>query len=320
MNGTVPDTAQSRPPLYLLIVNYYSVELIQQLLQTVGSHALPVVVVNNAPDDEAVRALPRRYPQLALIEPGQNLGFGAGCGLGLARIYETQPTAQVWLINPDTLLDNGAVTEVQTCFEAHPELAILGTRIRDMAGQPWFTTGRFNGWTGAITHRGDRDQTGSPAAHTQTRDFKASVLPSQWVSGCSLIVNLAQFQTCPTFDKHLFLYYEDVEFCLRYQRQGKSVGVTRATLVTHAVSSTTGRQPAAKLAHATFSKLYVLKQHGSAIALVLNLVYLLLQSWGGWLIGDAPRATGRWLGLRQFMQFVLTGQKVPFDKESDYAG
>ncbi|MEM6349165.1 MAG: glycosyltransferase family 2 protein [Cyanobacteria bacterium P01_D01_bin.14] len=319
MNGPAPDAAQSRPSLYLLIVNYYSVKLIQQLLQTVGSHALPVVVVNNAPDDEAVPALLRRYPKLELIEPGQNLGFGAGCGLGLAHIYETHPTAQVWLINPDTLLDDEAVPEVQDCFEAHSELAILGTRIRDMAGQPWFTTGRFNRWTGAITHCDERDHV-VPAARTQAVDDAVSVLPSQWVSGCSLIVNLAQFQTCPTFDKHLFLYYEDVEFCLRYQHQGKSVGVTRVTLVTHAVSSTTGRQPAAKLAHATFSKLYVLKQHGSAIALVLNLVYLLLQSWGGRLIGDASRATGRWLGLRQFMQFVLTGQKVPFDKESDYAG
>ncbi|NEQ34558.1 MAG: hypothetical protein F6K04_26890, partial [Leptolyngbya sp. SIO4C5] len=138
-------------------------------------------------------------------------------------------------------------------------------------------------------------------------------------SGCSLIINLAQFQSCPTFDEHMFLYYEDCEFCERYRLQGKQIAVTEAVLVTHAVSSTTGQNPGAKLMHATFSKLYFLQKYGTPIGLYLNLAYLLARSFGEQVTGNTGMAIARWQGICQFIRFRLTGRKEPVKGLNDYA-
>ena len=294
--------------LYLLVVNYHTAELIQQLLQsaTQGTHRPPVIVVNNRPDDPGIPALAAK-PALTVLEPGQNLGFGEGCNVGLRYLYDRNPDAWVWLINPDTTLTAGAIAQVIAAFTAHSDIAILGTQVQDTTGQLWFEQGWFNPWLGSMTYINSAERRLRADSLPDTPNIRAS----QWVSGCSLVVNCAQFDACPSFDAHLFLYYEDTEFCLRYGKQGQSVAVLSAPIVVHRVSSATSRYPTAKFAHATFSKLYVLHRHGTVLALGLNLVYLLAQSFAGRVTGNSARAAGRWLGVKQFLAFWQTGQKPP---------
>ncbi|MFE4105233.1 glycosyltransferase [Almyronema epifaneia] len=293
---------------YFLVVNYYSTSFIHKLLNSgnLNHHNCEIIVVNNAADDLEIKTLSKVYKSLTVIETGENLGFGGGCNRGLSWIYQQNPHAYVWLINPDTTLDANAISYVKRCLKKYPKLAILGTRIRDSGGNAWFEIGRFNPWSGAVTHLQPRFQ----LAGQQHLDSASSlIVQSRWVSGCSLVVNLSQFQICPAFDENMFLYYEDSEFCERYRRQGKLVAVTQAALVTHAVSATTGQYPRLKLAHATFSKLYFLKKYGLPSALFLNLAYLLTRSFWERITGKTEMAVGRWQGIRQFLKFNLTGRK-----------
>ncbi|MEO1396654.1 MAG: glycosyltransferase family 2 protein [Cyanobacteria bacterium J06634_5] len=298
--------------LYFVSVNYYSTALLRQLLSSVSGLLFRApyqfIVVNNSPDDRSVEALEAEFEQVIVLPAVGNLGFGGGCNLGFDYAYQQDPQALVWLINPDALLVPQAVTYIQDCFERQPTLSILGTRIRASEEDVWFAKGHFNPWTGSLKHRLPATQLGELSADEPTR-----VLPSRWVSGCSMIFNLQQFQACPTFDLNFFLDYEDAEICERYGQQGHEVGVTQAVLVNHAVSAITHRNRRAKFRHATFSKLYFLYKHASALALGLNIVYILAWSLK-LLLFDRETGIGRLQGWMDFMGWwlrALTNQLSP---------
>ncbi len=279
--------------IYFVTVNYYSTDLIKQLLASLRMAAddqCQVVIVNNSPDDRSVDGL-AEPGWITVLTAERNLGFGGGCNLGIRYVYEQDPQAIIWLINPDAELVPDAVAYVRQCLATEPDIAILGTRIQDLDGRLWFSRGTFDPWLGSLKHRfEDVNTTAQPPATEKT----------EWVSGCSMMFNLAAFETCPLFDRQYFLDYEDAEISYRYLRQGKRVRVTRAVLVHHQVSAITGRNVSFKFRHATFSKLYFLHQYGTPLALGLNLVYTL-----GKVLLRLPRqpqiARGRWQGLLEFL-------------------
>ncbi|GAB4321646.1 MAG: hypothetical protein OHK0047_04730 [Leptolyngbyaceae cyanobacterium] len=238
--------------IYLITVNYQSRDLIARLLASVelSSSEYQFIIVNNSPEDQAVQTL--AGDRVHLLKAGQNLGFGRGCNLALQWVYERDPGAIAWLINPDTLLPKGMLeTATQFCLN-HPELSILGTVILEPDGAVWFAGGEFNPMTGRIV------------AQTDDRPLTAAVYQeTPWVTGCSLLLNLRNFPICPYFDQEFFLYYEDFDFCRRYAQQSHRIGVTQHIQVIHAPSSITSRHPALKVQHSTYSYLLALERHTS---------------------------------------------------------
>lgn len=280
--------------IYLLIVNYYSTNLIAGLLTSIPpgiDSQLRVIIVNNSPEDRAIGPLVAARKDLTLIAAETNLGFGAGCNLGIKYVYQANPQALIWLLNPDTTIEPDAVAYIMECFQQNLDLAILGTKIRDAQGNIWFSKGKFNPWIGSLPHQSQNMDNGGG---------RVKIIPCRWVSGCSMILNLARFDRCPKFDPHYFLYYEDNDFCERYYQRGYQIAITQDVLVTHLVSATTHKDKMAKFRHATYSKLYFLKQHGTVFALWLNLVYLLTKAL---LLfpRDRAEALGRWQGLQKFI-------------------
>ena len=251
------------------------------------------LVVNNSPDDDAVYGLEKDFERVTILTATNNLGFGGGCNVGLEYVFSRDRQAWVWLINPDACLLPSAIAYVKACLQQQPSLSILGTRIQADDGDLWFAQGRFNRWTGSLKHR---------LRDANTAQQPVTILPSRWVSGCSMIFNLQRFDSCPLFDLNFFLDYEDAEVCERYFRQGHEVGVTQAVLVHHAVSAITHRNRRAKFRHATFSKLYFLHKHGSWLALGLNLAYML--AWSAKLaLSDQEVGKGRFLGWLDFFRW-----------------
>lgn len=257
--------------IYLITVNYQSADLMVHLLASVQrtSSQYQFIVVNNSPEEQGVQTL--ADDRVQILEAGRNLGFGGGCNLGLQWVYERDPEAIVWLINPDTLLPKGMLeTAVQFCL-SHPELSILGTVVLEPSGSIWFAGGEFNSATGRIVALTD-DRTLPAQAYQET----------PWVTGCSLILNLRNFPTCPFFDEAFFLYYEDFDFCRRYAQQGHQIGVTKQIQVIHSPSSITSRHPSMKVQHSTYSYLLALERHTQRWVLGYRLSRILVRALRVW--------------------------------------
>ncbi|WP_138499121.1 glycosyltransferase [Nostoc sp. PA-18-2419] len=235
--------------IYFLIVNYYSTKLIFKLINSIQKTTnvdYKVIIINNSSDDRSIDVL--KTESILIFDAGTNLGFGCACNLGLKWIYIQDSQAYVWIINPDAYLIENTLDKVKSFFELYPEISILGTLIYTPIGKVWFAGGHFIPKTGAII--------------TQKKLINTDLgyVNCDWVSGCSLIVNLNNFLECPNFDSAYFLYYEDVDFCLRYANQGHIVAINSFSIV-HEPSSITNRNIFHKIRNSTYSYLLTLDKY-----------------------------------------------------------
>lgn len=273
--------------VYFLTVNYYSTALVGRLLaslpqETSGDYT--VVVANNSPSDRSLETL-----GLVVLDAPENLGFGGGCNLGLEWIYRQNPQAIAWLINPDAYLFPDALAAAIAFFERYREISLLGTVIYTPRGECWFAGGRFNSRWGAIY-----------ASDLLAKNSSADYVECDWVSGCSLLVNLRNFSEPPQFDPSYFLYYEDFDLCQRYRRQGHRVAITGAIAVIHDASAIADRNLHHKYRHSTYSYLLTLACYTNALVFAGRALRLLLHAL---VLLPVKRAiaTGKLAGFSQFV-------------------
>lgn len=282
------ESAVSPNYLYFLIVNYNSSKLVARLINSfqLGSQVgYRTVIVNNSPDDQNIYKL--TSDRTKIIEATENLGFGKACNLGLTWIYQQNSQAIVWLINPDayfesdidkaiSLSDRTSQTEFGVSgrsnlaiafFHRHPQISILGTTVYNSQGQITSAGGIFTPKTAALA-----------TIYSLPKDLKQDYIKTDWVSGCSLLINLANFDRCPQFDPRYFLYYEDLDFCLRYGQQGHQIAVTHLLKVIHDTSSITDRHILSKYQHITHSYLIHLEKYAGLPTFGLTNIRMLLNT------------------------------------------
>lgn len=95
---------------------------------------------------------------------------------------------------------------------------------------------------------------------------------TDWVTGCSMLINLKNFNTCPQFDEDYFLYYEDFDFCRRYAKQGHKIAIIQPITVVHKPSSITNKNPPLKLEYSIYSYLLSLEKHTKKSVLIYRLI------------------------------------------------
>jgi GT2 family glycosyltransferase len=280
--------------LYFLTVNYYSQELIKKLVSSINFHIRAkheIVIINNSPKEQLSEESFSEFKNIKILTASKNNGFGDGCNLGIKYIYSINTNSLVWLINPDTTVDNYADTYILECFKNNPNLAILGTKIRDTQGNIWFSKGLFNSFLGNIKHE---------AKLSDTNNLPNGIAYARWVSGCSMVINLAKFAQCPNFNTRYFLYHEDVDFCEKYYRQGYLIAITNHILVTHAVSAIIGKNKKNMFMYYTFSRLVFLELYSHKISFLLYLAYVLFFKIPILSVYDYPNAIGRWRGIQKY--------------------
>ncbi|MDX1976938.1 MAG: glycosyltransferase family 2 protein [Pseudanabaenaceae cyanobacterium bins.68] len=236
--------------MYLLTVNYFSRAWVEQLWQSVDQAQAVLVVVNNAPlDQEIISWVAEQGSGVVLLQAGTNLGFGRGCNLGLTWIYDRDRDAVVWLLNPDARLLPEAIATLSQILSSHPHISILGTVILEPGGKVSFGGGGFNPKSGEIL---------------ELQRLPTQITETAWLSGCSLVLNLAKFATCPEFSPDYFLYYEDFDFCRRYAQAGHQIWLTPELRVIHQGSAIARQYPLLKLRHQIYGYLISLQKYGAA--------------------------------------------------------
>jgi GT2 family glycosyltransferase len=65
--------------------------------------------------------------------------------------------------------------------------------------------------------------------------------PVQWASGCALFTSVSAFEQAGPLDERLFLYLEDVEWCLRARGRGVAIHYVPEARIRHGVTKTIRR-------------------------------------------------------------------------------
>src|SRR5918996_1009807 len=122
------------PDVSVLLVTYRCAAETRACLESIraGTREIDyeVVVLDNASGDGTAEMVRSEFPWVRLVASPENLGFAAGCNRAAAEASGEYPV----LLNPDTLVHEGAIERLVAFARAHPEHGLYGGRTLDPDG------------------------------------------------------------------------------------------------------------------------------------------------------------------------------------------
>lgn len=208
-----------------VIVHYRCLADLRTCVASLRTHTpeLPVVIVENGSDDGSFAALTAEFqdsPGIHILESARNLGFGAGCNLGIESALARFPDLRhILLLNPDTVVTEGFLLAMQATAERH-RAGIVGGHIVDLAtGDTWFENGKIRPWTLTRCH---------VPARAGLREFE-----TEFVTGALMLIDADMLRDGLRFDDTFFLYVEDMDLCAEVRARGRSLWVTIDAVIRH---------------------------------------------------------------------------------------
>jgi GT2 family glycosyltransferase len=223
------------PRLTIVIVTYNSSGEIDACLDALTRHRAHVdheiVVVDNASPDGTAAAIRRRWPSVLVLDAGANVGFARANNMGIRQSLGEL----VLLLNPDTVVQAGAIDTLVRALDTQPDAAVVAPRLVDDVGRAELSFGRMISPLAELRQKllvlGHDRRVGAISAHVERLTRRAQ--PADWVSGACLLVRRADAVASGLLDERYFLYAEDVDFCAAIRARGRIVLFEPAAEVTH---------------------------------------------------------------------------------------
>ncbi|MEJ7832846.1 MAG: glycosyltransferase family 2 protein [Nocardioides sp.] len=189
---------------------------------------LDIVVVDNAPDDDAHEKLRSAVGRRAeTFATGDNLGYAAGNNLGIARVLD-RGCDLVWVLNPDTVVEPATLGVLRSHLANVPACGVVGPRLV-LPGLPPRIA--FDGGVVDRTRHGATAHLSIGIQETQAPEPQARDV--DYVTGASLLVRREVLHQVGPIPEHYFLYYEEADWCLRARRAGWRVMVEQRARMLH---------------------------------------------------------------------------------------
>lgn len=208
---------------------------------------LEVIVVDNASTDGSADLVTARFPQVRLIRNERNLGFSAGNNRGL----KAAGGDLLVLLNQDAVVKPGWLQALAAVMAGDERIGIAGCKV-------YYPNGRLQHAGGYVTH--PQAMPGHYGLNEEDRGQYDTPRDVQFVTGASLAIRRNVLERIGPLDEGYFLYYEDVDWCLRASEAGYRVVYTPDAVVTHVEAATSERG----------SSLYLERIHASRLRFLLK--------------------------------------------------
>ena len=234
----------------IIIVTYKSAQLTIDCLGSIDAQRhqpglfVTVTVVDNSKEDFDIirRAVETNgwtdWVQLSC--PDRNGGFAFGNNVGVKLACEKHSPDYLHLLNPDTVLREGAITALVQFLETHPDIGIVGSSFENLDGSDWPFAFRFP----TIFSEIEEGLQFGPASKLLHRWVVARTMNKEpervdWVPGASMMIRRSAFDAVGGLDDRYFLYFEETDFCYRALRLGFETWYVPASRVMHIAGQST---------------------------------------------------------------------------------
>ena len=221
--------------VYIILLNYNNYEDTINCVQSIEKNELglnyKIVVVDNCSTDDSALKL-EKIKNIVFIASKENGGFAKGNNIGIE--YAMKDGADyILLLNNDTVIEKQAISKMINKIKGHKDIGILGSRTMyyDNPTLINYNGGHIN-WLKAITvHEGYKEE-----FKNEGQDFKYT----DFITGCCMLIKREVIEKVGMLPEEYFMYYEDVDYCMKTIEAGYKLGVSMDTIIYHKVSSSSG--------------------------------------------------------------------------------
>ena len=216
----------------VIIVNYNAGEDLGVALEALrSSQGCEVIVVDNASTDDASGAARSANPWVRWIQLEHNVGFGAANNIGAKAA-----SGEIFLVlKPDARIRGSDLELVAGLCREDERVGALGFRQVDRRGHWQLSMGPRPTLASELVRKvvQDRLDGGAYALGALIDRFLPRRTPMAWVAGSALALKRTAYERVEGFDERFFLYFEDIDFCLRLGRVVGPVVYEPRVTVTH---------------------------------------------------------------------------------------
>jgi GT2 family glycosyltransferase len=212
----------------IIIVGYNTKEVIRNCLSSIyqnpSEQPSEIIVVDNNSLDGSQDAIERQFPEVILVRNSENVGFAGANNQGI----KISKGKYILILNPDTVLFPEALDRMVAFMEKNPEVGAITPKIwlderktlQSCILHP-FTIGNY-----IFAH--------SPIGRAFLHNW---VLKKLWkkdieiwlaegplevdcIAGTCIMVRREVLKTTGRLDDYFFMFFEDVDWCLRMKKTG----------------------------------------------------------------------------------------------------
>jgi len=223
----------------VVVVNYNAGLLLTECILAALKQAQQIIVVDNASSDSSLSELETRLAtenRLQVTRLDNNIGFAAGCNVGLAA--STQP--YILFLNPDCILSTDTLQRMVQVIESDPHIGMVGGYLTNSDGSeqgggrraiptPWRAFVRAFGlyrlakyWPQVFFD-----------FHLDKQPLPQVPIEVEAISGALMLVRREAINDVGTWDENYFLHCEDLDWCMRFKQKNWKIVFVPDAPVTH---------------------------------------------------------------------------------------
>jgi len=222
----MPDTTLD---LSVVIVSWNVRELLRRCLQSIYDSIqglrFEVFVVDNASHDGSPEMVHAEFPAVHLIANSENLGFGRANNQAL-RLCSGR---YVLLINPDTLVPQGAIRRMIAFMKQHPQAGLVGPELLNRDGRLLINWVR---WSPRHLAEFLIEELAS-LGRDRTRILFRRPRRVHILTGACWLARYEALAGVGFYDEDFFMYAEEPDVCTRMRDAGWEIWLLRNIQIVH---------------------------------------------------------------------------------------
>jgi len=221
----------------IIIVNYntdaLTLQAVASVFKFVKEIAFEIIVVDNDSKETRLETDLAIYPNTYFYRLKKNLGFGKANNYG----YSKSKGKYIFLFNSDSyLINENTIPSFIEYLEKNKEVGCVGGNLITATGEPNISYGNFLNIEKTLHDYGikkaNKDYFNTNLATSRQCDF---VEPTSvdYLTAAAMMIKRDLIEKLGLFDERYFMYYEDMDLCFRYKKNGYTSVILPSIKIVH---------------------------------------------------------------------------------------
>lgn len=255
----------------IITVNFNQPEATEALLDSIRiNNTYPhteIMVIDNGSSIDPVPGWQVRYPGVIFIRSEENKGFAGGNNIGI----NAAKGDFLFLVNNDTEFTKGLIPILLQTMRQHPEAGIVSPKIRyyqqpEILQYAGFTEMNYYTARNSCIGQFEKDN-GQYDDHTGETAF---------AHGAAMFVRTAALAKTGLMKANYFLYYEEMDWCDSFKRNGYTIRVNMQALIYHKESLSVGRKSQLKEYFMNRNRILFIRRNAGFLQRLFFYMYFIL--------------------------------------------
>lgn len=223
------------PLVSIVLLNYKTlsdtVECIESLFDC-NYNNYNIILVDNASNDNCCTYVNQKYPSVITIQNDKNIGFAAGCNVGIKKALDLECDF-VLLLNNDTIVEKDFLKILVDTFSLDPRIGIATGKILYYDNMRiWYGGGHISKLRGV-----------SKIEHLEEEDrYDIQGGERTFASGCCMLISRKVIENVGNLTEDYFLYFEDTDYCMKVQNMKFKIFFNPKAIIYHKESRSTQKR------------------------------------------------------------------------------